>query len=266
MPYRDEFIKLVNVNDFRKSILSLKFGKTGYAFVIDKDANAIIHPALQDVNIIDSKDLPNRYLEDMMVRKKGKSIYYWKNPGEPRARPKLVIFNYIPEYQWIVASSSYLDELHHPLATIRNAIIGISLLFFGIMLFVTFNISRSITTPLRDLMARFDTVTAGDYSARMPLGPKDEVGRLARYFNRFMDQLQTTHKNLEDQIRVRHMAEQARNESQERYYLLMEAAPDPVVNYDMGGKGDLFQSRLYPGVRMEPERVCRQENGPFCAG
>ncbi len=234
--YREEFIKLVNVNDFKKSILSLKFGKTGYAFVFDKDANAIIHPVLQDVNIFDSKDLPNRYLEDMMLRKKGKSIYYWKNPGEPRARPKLVIFNYIPEYQWIVASSSYLDELHHPLATIRNVIFGISLLFFGIMLFVTFNISRSITTPLRDLMTRFDTVTAGDYSARMPVGPKDEVGRLARYFNRFMDQLQTTHKNLEDQIRVRHMAEQARNESQERYYLLMEAAPDPVVNYDMEGR------------------------------
>mgnify|MGYP001403827808 CR=1 FL=1 len=234
--YRSEFIKLVNVEDFRSSILSLRFGETGYAFVIDRDANAIIHPILQDVNIFDAKELPNRYLEDMMARKRGKSVYYWKNPGEPRARRKLVMFDYIPEYQWIVASSSYLDELYHPLTTIRNVILGISALFFSIMLAVTFGISRTITTPLRELMSRFNTVTAGDYSARMESRSRDEVGQLATYFNRFMDRLEKTHKSLQDQIRVRHIAEQARKESQERYFLLMEAAPDPIVNYDMEGR------------------------------
>lgn len=234
--YRSEFIKLVNVEDFRSSILSLNFGETGYAFVIDKDANAIIHPKLQGVNIFDTKELPNRYLEDMMQRKKGKSVYYWKNPGESRARQKLVLFNYIPEYQWIVACSSYLDELYKPLGTIRNVILGISILFFGIMLTITFRISRTITTPLRELMARFNAVTSGDYSARMHSRSTDEVGQLSGHFNRFMDQLETTHNSLQDQIRVRVIAEQDRKESQERYFLLMEAAPDPIVNYDMAGQ------------------------------
>ncbi len=234
--YRSEFIKLVNVEDFRESVLSLKFGETGYAFVIDKDANAIIHPLLEGVNIFEAKELPNRYLEDMMARKKGKTLYFWKNPGEPEPRLKLVMFDYIPEYQWIVASSSYLDELYHPLKTIRNVIVGISLLFFVIMLAVTFGISRTITTPLRQLMSRFSAATAGDYSTRMESRSGDEVGQLSRYFNRFMDQLETSHQNLEDQMRVSRMAEQARKESQERYYLLMEAAPDPIVNYDMEGR------------------------------
>ncbi|MEH0020705.1 MAG: cache domain-containing protein [Desulfobacter sp.] len=234
--YRSEFITLVNVEDFRKSILSLKFGETGYAFVIDRNANAIIHPKLQDVNIFNARELPNRYLEDMMARKKGKAVYFWKNPGETLARQKMVMFNYIPEYQWIVASCSYLDELYRPLGTIRNVILGISVLFFGIMLAITFGLSRTITTPLKELMARFNTATAGDYSARMHSRSADEVGRLAGYFNRFMDQLETSHKKLQDQIRVRHIAEDARRESQERYFLLMEAAPDPIVNYDMAGR------------------------------
>ncbi|MGM0654312.1 MAG: cache domain-containing protein [Thermodesulfobacteriota bacterium] len=153
--YRSEFIRLVNVQDFRQSILSLKFGQSGYAFVFDRNGRAIIHPALQNINIFQAPELPNQYLKDMMQRKKGRSVYYWKNPGETRARKKLVIFNYIPEYQWIVASSSYLDELYQPLTTIRNVFLGISLLFFCIMLAVTFGISRTITTPLRQLMARF---------------------------------------------------------------------------------------------------------------
>ncbi len=234
--YRSEFIRLVNVQDFRQSILSLKFGQSGYAFVFDRNGRAIIHPALQDVNIFQTPELPNQYLKDMMQRKKGRSVYYWKNPGENRARKKLVIFNYIPEYQWIVASSSYLDELYQPLKTIRNVFLGISLLFFCIMLAVTFGISRTITTPLRQLMARFSTATAGDYSTRMKRRSGDEVGQLARYFNRFMDQLETTHQELKDEIRGRRMAEQARNESRVRYYQLMEAAPDPIVNYDMKGR------------------------------
>jgi signal transduction histidine kinase len=110
------------------------------------------------------------------------------------------MFNYIPEYQWIVASSSYLDELYQPLKTIRNVFIGISLLFFSIMLAVTFGISRTITTPLRQLMTRFSAATAGDYSARMESRSGDEVGQLARYFNRFMDQLEATQQALERDI------------------------------------------------------------------
>nr|WP_170299838.1 cache domain-containing protein [Desulfobacter hydrogenophilus] len=198
--YRSEFIRLVNVQDFRQSILSLKFGQSGYAFVFDRNGRAIIHPALQDVNIFQTPELPNQYLKDMMQRKKGRSVYYWKNPGETRARKKLVIFNYIPEYQWIVASSSYLDELYQPLKTIRNVFLGISLLFFSIMLAVTFGLSRTITTPLRQLMARFSTATAGDYSTRMECRAGDEVGQLARYFNLFMDQLESAHQELERDI------------------------------------------------------------------
>jgi len=198
--YRSEFIRLVNVRDFRQSILSLKFGQSGYAFVIDREGWAIIHPALQDVNIFQAPELPNQYLKDMMQRKKGRSVYYWKNPGETRARKKLVMFNYIPEYQWIVASSSYLDELYQPLKTIRNVFLGISLLFFSIMLAVTFAISRTITTPLRQLMSRFSTATAGDYSTRMKRRSGDEVGQLARYFNRFMNQLETAQQELERDI------------------------------------------------------------------
>ncbi len=198
--YRSEFIRLVNIQDFRQSILSLKFGQSGYAFVFDRDGRAIIHPVLQDVNIFQTPELPDQYLKDMMQRKKGRSVYYWKNPGETRARKKLVMFNYIPEYQWIVASSSYLDELYQPLKTIRNVFIGISLLFFSIMLAVTFGISRTITTPLRQLMTRFSAATAGDYSARMESRSGDEVGQLARYFNRFMDQLEATQQALERDI------------------------------------------------------------------
>lgn len=233
--YRTEFTKLVNVEDFRKSILSLKFGETGYSFVIDSKGNAVIHPKLQGINILEAEELPTQYLTDMLERKKGKSVYYWKNPDESISRQKMVMFNYIDEYQWIVASSSYLDEFYSPLDIIRNFIFGISIVFFLLMLVVTFRISSSITNPLRELTRRFNRVADGDFTTRMENESTDEVGHLVVYFNRFMDQIETYHQSLQNQIHERRIAQEAQRESQERYFLLMESAPDPIVTYDMQG-------------------------------
>ena len=106
------------MDDFKETILGFRFGRTGYSFVIDNQGRAIIHPQLEGVNVLADESLPNESVEKMLKLKKGKIIYPWNNPGESFPREKLVIFNYIPEYEWIVASSSYLDEflpapVHH---------------------------------------------------------------------------------------------------------------------------------------------------------
>ena len=234
--YRTEFNTLINVEDFRKSVLSLKFGKTGYSFVIDNRGTAIIHPKIQGINIFNAKELPNRDLKEMMRRKNGKLTYYWKNPDESAPRQKLVIFNYIPEYQWMVASSCYLDEFYSTLDTLRNCIFGIFMTFLLLMLPIIFKICSSITTPLYELMERFESTSGGDFTARMVTNrSRDEIGQLAVYFNRFMEQMETYHNNLQAEIQERRMAQDAQKESRERYYLLMEAAPDPIVTYDVKG-------------------------------
>ena len=112
--YRTEFRELVNVDDFRDSILSLVFGKTGYSYVLDLEGNLIVHPSLEG-NYYEATDVQGRqFIQEICKRKSGKIIYSWAAPGETKAREKLVIFNYIPEYQWIVASSSFLRSSTRP--------------------------------------------------------------------------------------------------------------------------------------------------------
>jgi signal transduction histidine kinase len=41
--YRDEFLELIDVNDFKENILSIKLEQTGYCFVLDSAGNAIVH-------------------------------------------------------------------------------------------------------------------------------------------------------------------------------------------------------------------------------
>ncbi len=233
--YRREFKNLIHVDDLRKGVLDMRLGKTGYAFLIDHQGAAVIHPKLEGINIIQALDLPDQFLEAIQQRRSGEILYPWQNPGEKRERLKLVILNHIPEYDWMVGSSCYLDEFYEPLNTVRNLIIATVLITLALVLPITFKISASITDPLRRLTHHFSVVGTGDFSRRVQAASSDEIGQLCHYFNRFMEQLEKYHLELTREIRVRRKVEEDLRESEARYRLVMEAAPDPIVTYDMQG-------------------------------
>ena len=235
--YRKEFLKLVDINDFQEGILNLKFGKTGYSYVMDTQGNVIIHPELTGINVYEDKRFSGKFFTKMLEKKNGKLIYLWKNPGEQRFREKLVFFNYIPEYEWIVASSSYLDEIWSPLYAIKQLIILVGMAALVIFIPVTVFLSDTITKPLHSLMNRFKQDIAGGFANRgVAMESKDEMGQLAYYYNSFMDRLAAYDRELQSEISERRSAQAALSESEEKYRSVMESVPDPIVVYDMNGK------------------------------
>ena len=205
--YRDEFKALVNVSDFREAILAMRFGKSGYSFVLDSHGNVVVHPLIKG-NVISAVDSEGHLFVQKLCRlKNGKLTYSWRNPGEGEFREKLVIFNYIPEYDWIVASSSYTDEIYAPLQRVKWIILAAILATLVLILPLTLLISASIIRPMRELIRRLTAATAGDLSVRMSQAPNDEIGQLARHFNLFMEKLETYHNNLQLEISERRRLE-----------------------------------------------------------
>ena len=239
--YRSEFNELVNVDDFEDRILSLRFGKTGYSFVMDTQGTLIIHPALKGKNFLNITDANGRrYIEDICRRKNGKIVYAWANPGESTPREKLVLFNDIPEFEWIVASSSYQEEFQAPLATVTDIFVITVLLTLVLFPPITFFISASITNPLQELMRHFATGARGDISVRMNLRSQDEVGQLSRYFNLFMDRLQAYRTDLENEISDRQKAEATIRESEAKYRELVQNANSIILRMDTYGRITFF--------------------------
>ncbi|HOP47878.1 MAG TPA: cache domain-containing protein [Desulfobacteraceae bacterium] len=220
--YRDEFIELVQMEDLRDSITSLKFGESGYVFVLDSSGNIVIHPNLKgnQYHVKDARGRP--FMQEICKKKTGKIVYSWKNPEEIAFRDKLVVFDYIPEYDWIVASSGYLEEFYGPLNSIRNVIIGVSLAIVILFLLISFWIGSSVTKPLQELMNRFASGADGDLSIRMEEKYKNEIGQLSRNFNTFMERLEVYSRDLEAEISERIQVEDALKVSEEKYRRLYE--------------------------------------------
>ena len=238
--YREEFRELVNVDDFRDSILSLQFGKTGYSYVIDEQGNMVLHPRVSG-NYLHARDRDgNAFIREICARRSGKITYSWTNPGENNARDKLVIFNHIPEFRWIVASSSYLDEFYEPLKNMRTLIIASVAILFILVVPLTLYISASITSPLQELMQHFSSGAAGDYHVRMGRESKDEIGLLARYFNQFMARLEVYSADLKTEIRERKKAEEAIRKSEAKYRELVENANSIILRLNTEGRITFF--------------------------
>ena len=253
--YREEFRELVNVDDFRESILSLRFGRTGYSYVIDEQGNMVLHPRVSG-NYLHAKDRDgNEFIREICDRRSGKITYWWLNPGEARAREKLVIFNHIPEFKWIVASSSYLDEFYEPLKHMRTLIVASIAISFILVLPLTLRISSSITGPLQELMKHFSSGAAGDYHVRMGPESRDEIGLLASYFNQFMERLEAYSADLKTEIREREKAEDAIRKSEAKYRELVENANSLIIRLNTEGRITFFNEFAQTFFGFEEDEI-----------
>jgi signal transduction histidine kinase len=93
--------------------------------------------------------------------------------------------------------------LAEPRATLRRLAL-ISLIIATLGVAATWLVSRRITNPLVTLTSVSEAIARGDYDTRMPTHSgewtKNEVARLSSTFNRMAGEIETTHRELEQQV------------------------------------------------------------------
>lgn len=219
---KSDFIHNIELEDLSKSVLARQFGKTGYSFILDRNGTFLVHTKLEGKKITDQNNPDGeRLLEQMWKMKNGKLTYQWKNPGEYEPRSKIVYFAYIPELQWIVASSAYLDEYYQPLRSMLYIIIFTLLLTVSLIGLLTWQLGNSITHPIKYLNAGLKAVSSGDFSKRLFPKYSDELGRLEAYFNTFITQLQSSREQLES--------------SEKGFRAIFENSVEGIFQFDMDG-------------------------------
>ncbi|MFO7749762.1 MAG: EAL domain-containing protein [Desulfobacteraceae bacterium] len=207
--YTSEFKDLLRVEDLKNNIEALEFGKTGYAFLLAKDGQILIHPQKEKLNRDRVSDLEKKKILDQIIsRKNGRIEYLWNTPGEKKQRKKIVYFKYIPQFELIIGASGYKNELYSPVYKTASIFLGslVFLVLAGIPLIIW--LSRSITGPIGAFTRKIQHASRGNLDVRIPDTFPGEIGGLARYFNQFMDELSAKNKRLESEMKERKTREE----------------------------------------------------------
>lgn len=221
--YREEFNNLINVKDIKGDILALNSDKSGYSFIIDSKGNLIIHPVLEGQNVLNTVDIDGFYfIREMIKKKTGTTIYSWKNPNETSPRKKIVIYNYIPEFDWIVASSSFYDEIYKPLTYLNYLIIFMIAFALTALFFLGMKISSFLIKPINQLISVFAQGASGNLSVRSNYFSSDEIGSLHNFFNIFMEQLDENNRVIIN--------------SEKKYREIFEGAIEGIYQSTLSGK------------------------------
>jgi GAF domain-containing protein/HAMP domain-containing protein len=87
-----------------------------------------------------------------------------------------------------------------------------SAIALGLGFGLSFLLSRSVSTPINQLIDVFKKVEEGDLHQRAKIMATDEIGSLAVYFNRMISRLEQFQRSLEDQVAERTAQLEATNE------------------------------------------------------
>ncbi|MGF9700251.1 methyl-accepting chemotaxis protein [Paenibacillus sp. MABNR03] len=157
---------------------SIKVGKEGYVIILDAEKNYISSPVVESGTQETSTEL-----DPMYAGKEGTFDYTYN--GES----KMMIFSTNEATGWKIAGTMKKSELSHASQDIRMAtlIVILAATFLTLIFIIWF--TRSMLRPIRRLQESARAVSKGDLTVKMETGRKDEVGELAKYFERMVDNL-----------------------------------------------------------------------------
>ncbi|KAF5053256.1 Methyl-accepting chemotaxis protein McpA [anaerobic digester metagenome] len=175
----------------------IKYGQSGYSFILDDKGTAIAHAnrqfVLEQRNFIaESKTNPEFTAVAKMLQRmtKGETDFeQYPFMGKDR------FFGFAPitGTGWSIAVGGLADEILAPIHEMRWMIGLASVVFFMVGIGMALIIARGVLSPVKTCANLLKDISEGegDLTKRLPVETNDEIGQLSQHFNNFVSKLQT---------------------------------------------------------------------------
>jgi methyl-accepting chemotaxis protein len=197
-PIKDETGKIVGVltgimdgSRLSEMVGDIIIGRTGYAYVLNKESTVIAHPDLKFVeeqyNVLEAARKDPRLQElvsntKKMIEGKAGSGEHWFDGKE-----KFVAYAPIPGTNWAFALEQHRDEVFSEMNSLKKTIIITTSFFILLGIIISIFISRGIKNPLQKVKQYTEQLADGDLSHRLQLKREDEIGHVINAINIAMD-------------------------------------------------------------------------------
>lgn len=175
-------------------------GQSGQAYLVDKNkvmltpSRFMSHPAPL------SHTMDTEGIRRALSGRSGSGVYAGFEGHHTHAsfegQQVLGAWAYLPNQEWALIAEMNADEAFAPLATLRRDAILVALATMGAVLIVVAWISRSISLPIRQLAEASLDVSRGNLDRTVSVRLNDELGELAESFNRMVNSLRESQRQL----------------------------------------------------------------------
>lgn len=246
------------LNELRDAFAEIKIADTGYLFIFDSQGRMLVHPNRNidgfDFQALKNPVTGNPIMQDLIsVADTGRELSYkWDRPTDPGhyLYDKISLVRYLPGFDWYICSSIYLAELQASSEMLADRILVIAFVaLLGASLLALVFVSY-ITRPIRQLSATASRISSGELAATTNIQRDDEIGVLARSFDRMVYRLRRNIAQLDDKVSARTLELQQRNRQlnqamaeiratshnlkllEERQRLILDALPAQIAYID----------------------------------
>jgi len=180
-------------------------GEYGYIYVLDDKGTLTTHPTREGDNLWDDQDSSGKYFIREVTKKAlaggGFTEYEFELPGQNVLADKIIYSAKDPNWGWIIASGTYMQDFNKE-ANSLLIVIGITLLGAAIIgTAIVIMVSRHLAVPVQKLSKRVREVAKGNLTVEIEdLQRSDEIGQLNEGFNEMVDQLKTLITDVEEAI------------------------------------------------------------------
>ncbi|MBN1468273.1 MAG: methyl-accepting chemotaxis protein [Fusobacteriaceae bacterium] len=177
---------------------NIKYGKSGYAYILDKKTGKIIAHSLDksviEKSLVDIDPTSKDLQEKLMNSDKGIFEY------TARGIKKFAAYSSIPNLKWNLVIVVDEGEVLSKLSSFTFKILLIAVIAIIILVISVERISNSISKPIKNLSRKVIEISEGNLNVSIEIKGKDEIAVLSEEFNKFTKKLGEAISKIKDLV------------------------------------------------------------------
>jgi two-component system sensor histidine kinase YesM len=169
----------INFKRIQEITEKVTIGHTGFLYILDSQNHYVYHPDLQQVGKSASYDNLSS-----MVKSDNGSMITNEKPGN------FLTFSLSPYLGWRLVTSIPYQELTHGVNYIGQTIFWTLIATLVLAYLLGIGFAASLLRPIRRLHQFMKKVEIGDFSGKLEVRSKDELGLLTHGFNKMVEKLE----------------------------------------------------------------------------
>lgn len=168
-------------------------------YIVDADGYMIYN---KDTSLLQKK-AGNSYLEDILKGSEPQKSFIYKSNGSTT----YVSYVNSKNSNWIYVVEMPIDHLLQKSRDVRDITILIILICIPVAMFASFMLATYMTNPIIKLIESMKRVEDGDFEGKLDIVADDEIGKLARSYNKMLGKIEALLENVNNENMLKRRAE-----------------------------------------------------------